>query len=358
LDSASELWELPKDGNNSVSELFTSHFGALCWETNLLLSRWWHWQDEEITPLLILKAFTMLDRLFPVKLDTLSFGTIDLAQIYAARGETRSAEACYREALRSCVESERLKIQIPFSEFLMKIERQEDAIFMLVSEYTSYLSNRWPITGIIAAEFVCFRELFHLDQNALGSLDRMHSKTRPGSTFSVCTSLSRLSDVGQSMSKDNTEKVLLEFMRLGAAYSEISWLNVADIIYGFAAPRLAVFNSRAHAFERACLFRDLAKYNKMRGSPEDQLKHLKTAFLCIAVVHLSQNHRIKDLAQLQDETFLFLDYIQFWRRKEFFLSLQPGPLEAQFESLAREDPLLSRWMLGEPFESALPLDFP
>ncbi|PMD43189.1 hypothetical protein L207DRAFT_563929 [Hyaloscypha variabilis F] len=323
LDSASKLWELPKYGNNSVSELFTSHFGALCWEINLLLSRWWHWQDEKLPRGFILKAFKMLDRLFPVKLDTLSFGTIDLAQIYAARGENKSAEACYREALRSCVQSERLKIQIPFSEFLMKIERQEDAIFMLVNEYTSYLSVRWPKTTTRGG----FGRLHHLDHGALSSLHDIHSKMGPDTNLpSVCASLSRLADIDQLLTEDNREKVLLAFMNLGAAYKDKCWLDAANLIYGFAAPRLEFFDSRVHAFERACLFRDLANYYyEMRGSPLGKLRHLKIAFLCIKVAQLPQNP-------------------------------QPGPLEAHFESLARKDPQLSRWMLGEPFESALPLD--
>jgi hypothetical protein len=142
-------------------------------------------------------------------------------------------------------------------------------------------------------------------------------------------------------------------MNLGAAYKDKCWLDAADLIYGFAAPRLEFFDSRVHAFERACLFRDLANhYYEMRGSPLGKLRHLKIAFLCIKVAQIPHNPKFEEPVQLH-ETFRLLV-----SRRSYTWDVypQPGPLEAHFESLARKDPQLSRWILGEPFESALPLD--
>ncbi|KAE9374328.1 hypothetical protein N431DRAFT_464596 [Stipitochalara longipes BDJ] len=164
-----------------------------------------------------------------------------------------------------------------------------------------------------------------------------------GSFTCVRASLSRLLDINQNSKKDYREKISLELMRLGAAYSDIRWLDTAELVYGVAAPRLEVFDDRSHAFERACTFRDFARYYEMRGSPEDHVKQLKLAFRCIEAARL---YDAKQWHQRQDNCDPWFPPCRIY----YHMS---DPMEAHFESVAQEDPQLSLWILGKPFESAI-----
>ena len=346
--------ELPETSNNSTAALFTTHFHALFLDTNLAVAL--VAEDANFPPRMIATAYKMLDKFFRLELDPsvlqLDLGSLSLARILAARGKEEAAKECYHEALKSPMPMERgrLDIQLHFSKFLLKVKRQQEAIMTLVNEYTTYLSNHWPTPHCISC-----RAMPPMDYDVLKSLQSLHSMDLDGTFTGVRASLCRLLGIHlpEGSRMDDTEMVLLEFMRLGAAYSELCWLDTANSIYGIAAPRLEVCYSRTRAFERACVFSDFARYNEIWGSPEDRSKQLQLAFRCIQVVHLyDDQENDQDFWWVQMKNRRTPQLLQLPGEYPFFTG-PPGPRERHFESLAKKDPLLSRWMLGETFESAL-----
>ena len=328
-----------------------THCHTLLNETTLSLLRMCEISPRP--PEILLKALEMLDILFQLKLDPSTSDSFTLAQICEAKGENDEAETLYRQAIKSFTvvhcrfDDKPLKVQHHFGNFLMKINRDEEALVTLLNGYASWLSMIWP-EGI--ENYIRFWQNFYSDesQEILKSLQALHMKMDHDGTFAwVRASVSRL----QNLYLDNLElgviahdeEFLLEFMKLGAAYSEMwmlgaayseMWMRGAAYpVFGFAAPRLEPFNSRRYAFERACAHRDYAQHCVRQGSPADQYKQMQFAFHCIQAVRRDG----EPLGQFSSPTPEYHE--------------PPGPQEAHYELIAREDPALSRWMRGEGFES-------
>ena len=127
------------------------------------------------------------------------------------------------------------------------------------------------------------------------------------------------------------------------------------MIFGVVAPRLETFYTRFHAFERACVFIEFARYHEERGSQEERLKQLRLAFRCIQVVR-HHDQTSQESVQAHDEADLTHSIDRFSQSLDnnlFGMCRQTRHSENYFEEVARKDPLLSRWWLGESFESAL-----
>jgi hypothetical protein len=289
----------------------------------------------------LLKALEMLDILFQLKLDPSTSDSFTLAQICEAKGENDEAETFYRQAIKFFTvvhcrfDGKPLKVQHRFGKFLMKMSRDEEALLTLLNGYASSLSRLWPVGT--ERPYPRFWPNFYSDGcgEIMKSLQALHVKMDQDGTFAwVRASVSRLQNLHQGTSDiADHEEFLLEFMKLGAVYSEMWMLDAANIVFGFAAPRLEPFNSRRHAFERACAYRDYAQHWVKQGSPADQSKQMQFAFHCIQAVCRDG----ESLGQFSSPT---PEYLQ-----------RPGPQEALYELMTREDPALSRWMGGEGVES-------
>jgi tetratricopeptide (TPR) repeat protein len=296
-------------------------------------------------PEILLKALEMLDILFQLKLDPSMSDGFTLAQICEAKGENDEAETFYRQAIKSFTEIDSYdkpgKVLHRFGKFLMKINRDEEALLTLLSGYASWLSRIWSVG---TENYVPFWQNFYTDEyeEIMKSLQALHVKMDQDETFAwVRASVSRLQDLILGYIDDeefppaytDDEEFLLEYMKLGAAYSEIWMLDAANLVFGFAAPRLKPFDGGPHAFARACAYRDYAQYWVKQGSPADQSKQMQFAFHCIQAARRYG----ESLGQFNSPT---PEYHQL-----------PGPQETHYELIAREDPALSRWMRGEGFES-------
>jgi hypothetical protein len=135
----------------------------------------------------------------------------------------------------------------------MKINRDEEALLTMLNGYTDWLSGRWPVD--IKRSFLDLRPQScssECEKN-LESLQALHVKMDQDGTFAwVHASVSRLQNLHQGTNNIVNEELLLEFMKLGTVYSEMLMFDAANLVFGFAAPRLKPFNCRPHAFERAC----------------------------------------------------------------------------------------------------------
>jgi len=291
-------------------------------------------------PEILLKALEMLDILFQLKLDPSMSDGFTLAQICEAKGENDEAETFYRQAIKSFtkidhqIDDKPLKVLHRFAKFLMKINRDEEALLTLLNGYASWLSRIWPVGTEIYFRF--WQNLYSDEcEEIMKSLQALHVKMDQDGTFAWArASVSRLQNLLQGTSViGGDEEFLLEFMKLGAVYSEMWMLDAANLVFGFAAPRLEQFKSRRHAFERACAYRDYAQHWVKQGSPADQSKQMQFAFHCIQTVRRDG----ESLGQFSSPTAEYHG--------------RPDPQEAHYELIAREDPALSRWMRGEGFES-------
>jgi hypothetical protein len=293
---------------------------------------------------ILLKTLEMLDILFQLKLDPSLWpsDSFTLAQIHEAKGENDVAETFYRQAIKFFTDlhfvfgDELFKAKHYFGKFLMKINRDEEALLTMLNGYTDWLSGRWPVgTERISLDF-----WQHFDSDECGeimkSLQVLHAKINQDGTFAcVQASVSRLENLRHSLNIFGVEESLLEFMRLGAAYSEMWMFDAANLVFGFAAPFLERFDSRPHAFERACAYRDYAQHCVRQGSPADQSRQMEFAFHCIQAVYRQ--------GELLDQFNLLIP-----------LDYQPlGPQEAHYELMARKDPALSRWMRGGGLKQSL-----
>ena len=299
---------------------------------------------------ILLKTLEVLDILFQLKLDPSLWpsDSFTLAQICEAKGENDVAETFYRQAIKCFTEvdpvfgNKRLKIQHCFGKFLMKIDRDEEALLTLLNGYASWLSRIWPVG--IKRVILDFRQVLYSDEygEIMKSLQALHVKMDQDGTFAwVRASVSRLQNLHRGTSDIVNEELLLEFMNLGAVYSEMWMLDAANVVFGFAAPRLKPFDDRPHAFERACAYRDYAQHCVRQGSPADQSKQMQFAFHCIQAVH--QFNSLTRNAWARDRSHW--DYL--WDQR-------PSSQEAYYEQMARKDPTLSRWMRGEGVETELP----
>lgn len=336
-------YELSAANNHSTFLAHTAHRHTLLNETTLSLLGMCQIQPCPLE--ILLKALEMLDILFQLKLDPSIWlsDSFTLAQICEAKGENDVAETSYRQAIKCFTEVdlgcsyELLKIQHRFAKFFMKIDRHEEALLTLLNGYASWLSRIWPAGP--EHVFTPYGQYFFSDEcgEIMKSLQVLHAKMNQDGTFAwVQASVSRLRNLRQNVNiVVGEEESLLEFMRLGAAYSEMWMFDAANLVFGFAAPILERFGSRPHAFERACAYRDYAQHCVRQGSPADQSKQMKFAFHCIQAVR----HYDESLGQngLQDDF------------------LGPDPQEAYYELTARKDPALSRWMRGEGVEAEPPL---
>jgi hypothetical protein len=346
-ENISLLNDNPKDvevsaaNNHSTFLPHTTHRHTLLNETTLLLLEMW--QIRRCPLEILLKALEMLDILFQLKVDpSISLSdSFALAQICEAKGENDAAETFYRQATKCFTEIdlgdsyELLKVQHRFGKFFIKIDRDEEALLTLLNGYASWLSKIWPV-GTESVYFGLWQHFYSDEcEEIMKSLQALHVKMDQDGTFAwVRASVSRLQNLHQGTSViTDGEAFLLEFMKLGAVYSEMWMLDAANLVFGFAAPRLKPFNRRHHAFERACAYRDYAQHWVRQGSPADQSKQMQFAFHCIQAV------RRYGEAQGQFNS-LTPEYYQ-----------RPGPQEAHYELMAREDPALSRWMRGEGVES-------
>jgi hypothetical protein len=340
LNGDPKHFELSAANNHSTFLPHTAHRHTLLNETTLSLLG----MCQMPCPLeILLKTLEVLDILFQLKLDPSLWpsDSFTLAQICEAKGENDVAETFYRQAIKCFTEvdpvfgNKRLKIQHCFGKFLMKIDRDEEALLTLLNGYASWLSRIWPVG--IKRVILDFRQVLYSDEygEIMKSLQALHVKMDQDGTFAwVRASVSRLQNLhqGTSITTDD-EAFLLEFMKLGAVYSEMWMLDAANLVFGFAAPRLKPFDHRHHAFERACAYRDYAQHWVRQGSPADQSKQMQFAFHCIQAV------RRYGEAQGQFNSLT----------PEYYQRL--GPQEAHYELMAREDPALSRWMRGEGVES-------
>ena len=154
--------------------------------------------------------------------------------------------------------------------------------------------------------------------------------------------MSRLQNLDLNSDTCDGEELLLEFMKLGAAYSDIWLFDAANVVYEFATPRLKSFNSRPHAFERACAFSEAARHYEKMGSSDEQSKELLLAFICIQAI---RQYTESNAAEAEPCNLVEPSHKQ---SNEGFPG--PGPLEEYFEVLAREDPQLSRWIRGDDFQ--------
>jgi hypothetical protein len=302
----------------------------------------------------MLKAFEVLEVMFHQKVDPSSwpFYTMVLAKNHETRGENSAAEICYHRALKSYMERSDvesffrdrvdglLDCHNGFGHFLIKTNRDEEALNMLINGLTNYLSHCWSLTNIQdSAPLVSWASLgfaCSLFFDVMESLQRLHLKMdQDGSLAWARASISRVQNLCRKSYMVEPEQILLEFMTLAAAYSEIWRLDAAIMVYEFAAPLLEAFNTRPHAFERACAFRAYAQHYEKLGSPDDRSKKLQLAFRSIAAVHRYEESN-------EDYLLNFLESLDELSGITGFPG--PGPNEDYFESMARQDPELSRWM--------------
>lgn len=154
------------------------------------------------------------------------------------------------------------------------------------------------------------------------------------------STVSRLQNLDLNSDTCDGEELLLEFMKLGAAYSDIWLFDAANVVYEFATPRLKSFNSRPHAFERACAFSEAARHYEKLRSQDELSKQLQLAFRCIEAIRLYTKSNAAEPGSLFETS----------DKQSNKGLLEPGPHEEYFEVLAREDPQLSRWIRGDDFQ--------
>lgn len=343
----------------------TEHHRTLFNQT--ILSLFGICQRSQPSPGVMSKAFEMVDSIFQLKLDPLTWplDTTILAQIFEAKGENDAAETCYRQAICMMQSSKEYnnqsdfwngsyrelpEIQSLFGDFLVKINREEEALPMLVNgcidKFVKVLSLLYIGRTSSQARFFSWE---HPDRcrKVLESLQALHLQINQDGRFGgVRASISQLElllRTGFTLNK--AEEILLEFMRLGAAYSEIWMFDAADLVYKFASACLENFDTRRHAFQRACAFRDHAQHCEKLGLSADRFKQLHLAVRCIETAyHYDDAHAPLLLGDLP--MAVEVESLPKPRQEE----PGAGPREWHFESLAREDPELSRWMRGVVLE--------
>jgi tetratricopeptide (TPR) repeat protein len=354
--------ELFASDETPTSAEFTRHSRRLFSETVRALfvkSGPWGYAAEDV-----LKAVQVVESIFQLELDPSiwPFYTFTLAQSHETRGENDAAELCYRQAIKCYIkrdgiddlfgdQSDLLKCQDGLGNLLGRMNREQEALLVLVHGLTDYLARCWPLTrtadpGHQPSQHNLLLKLSSPPfQNVMRSLQLLHLMMERDDTFAwVRGSISRLQHLDYS-SLGEGEEFLLELMKLGAAYSDIWYFDVANLVYRFAAPRLEVFNSRPHAFEHAIAFRDYAQHYEKLGSSEEQSQQLQLAVRCIGAVYVydaSNGLLFFDAPKsVSGPSRLVGDFQGVSQVGEL---PGPGPLETYFESVAREDAELSRWI--------------
>jgi hypothetical protein len=348
----------PKDikvstANNHSILMPHTHRHTLLNETTLSLLGMYQTQPCPLE--ILLKALEMLDILFQLKLDPSIWlsDSFTLAQICEAKGENDEAETFYRQAINSFTEidhlfdDEPLKVHHRFGKFLMKINRDEEALLTLLNGYASWLSRIYPV-GTESIYFDAWQKS-HSDESLeiMQSLQALHVKMDHDGTFArVRASVSQLQNLHGVIAHDviaHDEKLLIQFMKLGAVYSEMWMLDAASLVFRFAAPRLEPFDGRPHAFARACAYRDYAQHCGRRGSSAGQSTQLQLAFRSIEIAHqyrASYTAEVFHIPESLDELSSMLDNSP--GTFQVGQPAEPGPEESYFEFLARQDPELSR----------------
>jgi hypothetical protein len=140
-------------------------------------------------PEILLKALEMLDILFQLKLDPSMSDGFTLAQICEAKGDNDEAETFYRQAIKSFTEIDHffgdkpLRVQHRFGKFLVKINRDEEALLTLLNCFASWLSRIWVADP--ESSFPPFRHYFYSDEcgEIMKSLQALHVKMDQDGTF-------------------------------------------------------------------------------------------------------------------------------------------------------------------------------
>jgi hypothetical protein len=240
-----------------------------------------HYRRSQLSPEVSWKALELLETLFQQKL-VLSIQPLHffrLAQSYEDRRDDDAAETCYRLAIKLYEDSKDFKDYFGtedngllncrkyFGDFLRKINLDDEALIMLIHAFTICVSDcMWFIPNQDSLHESTSWDLFLFElpsssfQDIASSLQMLHLKMDLGSFAWVRSSVSRLQNLDLNSDTCDGEELLLEFMKLGAAYSDIWLFDAANVVYEFATPRLKSFNSRPHAFERACAFSEAARH--------------------------------------------------------------------------------------------------
>jgi tetratricopeptide (TPR) repeat protein len=214
-----------------------THRHALSNET--ILSLLGMWEISSRSPEILSKALEMLDILFQLKLHPIRSDKFIMAQICEAKGENDEAETFYRQAIKSFTEIDRLfddkptEVQHRFGKFLMKINRDEEALLTMLNVYTDWLLKNWPPIDIEESRFQnsCSSEC----EKILESLQALHVKMDQYGTFArVRASVSQLQNIHQGTNSIALGELWLELNNLGTAYSEKRMFDAANVVFRFA----------------------------------------------------------------------------------------------------------------------------
>jgi hypothetical protein len=211
-----------------------------------------------------------------------------------------------------------LKCRKHFGAFPMKMNLDDEALIILIHAFTCVadcmlFTTNW---GLFLSDLPS--SSFH---DIVTTLQILHLKMDQGSFAWVRSSVSRLQNLALKLDTCDGEELLLEFMKLGAAYSEIWLLDAANAAHESATPRPKSFNSRTHAFERACAFSEAARHYEKLGSPDELSKQLQLAFRCIEAIRQYTESTAAEPGNLLEPS----------DKQSNKVLPGPGPLEEYFE---------------------------
>jgi hypothetical protein len=297
-------------------------------------------------------AFDVLERIFHRRFEP-SY-SLRIALRLETLQENDGAEARYRQAIKGFMERNEFGnltvCRNHFGKFLSKFSRDEEAVVVLLDGFTAYF-RWWSLCSLrtLTSPYSNLPPLplspwFTHHKKIMESLQKLHLKMDQDGNFAwVRTSLSRLQNLLKdlkSLSADDWELVLLEAMQMATAYSETWHFDAANLVYEFAAPYLESFSSRTHAFERVCAFKDYAKYYEKLDSPVARSIQLRRA-----ISSIESAYRYDEESNFLNNLFKWLDVPEDnLGNVNSNQQPGPGPHEAYFESILREDAELSLYI--------------
>jgi len=233
---------------------------------------------------------------------------VQKAQILRKQRKFELSEAAYRQAIegfRDLRETKcRLRCQLQLGNFLSTLNRDSEALCLLVDTLLGHLSSK--TTRLQRTEIISSIQRLHYKMNESGEMKH------------VISSISRLNppsyDTGTKLVNwracSEYFNIWAELFKLGSEYSKLEMFSIADLCFAFPQPEIQSGPSGLSQLKRIPSIRkQFCEYYRRQGKIVDCLEQLKIAFDCMLPLveryqysQESVDIAVRELTQMLTET--------------------------------------------------------
>jgi hypothetical protein len=248
-----------------------------------------------------------------------------LEQISKLANNGHEKELCCREAAAVTEMSfefeDGLKHRNFLASILSELNRDEEALNLLLSGFNDYLSTRLSPAGSGPFSSIIFKEALpqKLRSEAFMQMTKLiqmlHWKTdQDGSLTGAITKLTCVQELVRTdleFPRLADEAVIIGAMSLAFEYSQVSMFHRADLVYAFAVPELLRLRDKWYSFRKASELKDYAQHCQWSDKWIASMEALK---LTLRYMELSKGYPCDalDKALITELDQLGIDFRQHW----------------------------------------------